>query len=582
MASRFLRSRPTTTWAASTAYSLGDRRLSTGTVPALGIHFEVTTAGTSGGTEPTWNTTVGGTTSDGSVTWTTRGSAAVWVLSTAYVVGDRVVATTSAIASRRALVFECTTAGTSGGTEPSWSTTVGGTQTDNTVTWTVRDVTSWDNATINFFRIGDSDSNNLLAGDQIFVGDEHTEAGTVATVFDAPATTITNPLLLVCVNDTGDPASPTTLATTAVIGSANGISIDIRGIAIYIYGITFSVGNGGASAANLALGAATARSHIELENCALRLNNTSTTSLIRVGASSGSAPARIRLRNTTVQFGSVSQAIGGGCALFLWEDTPSAIVGATLPTSLFRPTSGSGGQVIMRGIDISAIGSGESLVVTSAAASTQRAMDFLLQNCKIDSALDIIDVTAEALTLGDYTVTLVSTSDTDATINFYRETAIATIQEETTLVRSGGASDGTTTYAWKVVTTAVGSRQISEALPTIATWNQDVGSPVTATVEILHDSATALTDSEVWLEVEYLGTSGSTRSTIDTDEGPILAAGTAQTSSSVTWTTTGMTNPNKQKLEVTFTPQEPGPIRAVVRVAKDSYTLYVDPLITLT
>jgi hypothetical protein len=34
-------------------------------------HFKCTTAGTSGGSEPSWNTTIGGTTSDGSVTWTT-------------------------------------------------------------------------------------------------------------------------------------------------------------------------------------------------------------------------------------------------------------------------------------------------------------------------------------------------------------------------------------------------------------------------------------------------------------------------------------------------------------------------------
>lgn len=58
-----------TAWQASTAYSLK------GSVRATSdnnLYFEVTTSGTSGGTEPTWDTTVGNTTADGTVVWTTR------------------------------------------------------------------------------------------------------------------------------------------------------------------------------------------------------------------------------------------------------------------------------------------------------------------------------------------------------------------------------------------------------------------------------------------------------------------------------------------------------------------------------
>jgi len=57
-----------------------------------------------------------------------------WVAATAYTVGDVVKASTYNSHS-----YKCTTAGTSGGTEPTWGTTNGGTTSDNTATWTCFD-----------------------------------------------------------------------------------------------------------------------------------------------------------------------------------------------------------------------------------------------------------------------------------------------------------------------------------------------------------------------------------------------------------------------------------------------------------
>ena len=56
-----------------------------------------------------------------------------WAATTAYVVGDIRRATPLQASG---LVFRCTTAGTSGSTEPVWATDIGSTITDGTVTWT--------------------------------------------------------------------------------------------------------------------------------------------------------------------------------------------------------------------------------------------------------------------------------------------------------------------------------------------------------------------------------------------------------------------------------------------------------------
>ena len=56
-----------------------------------------------------------------------------WAASTAFAVGDIRRATT---VQASGLWFRCTTAGTSGSSEPSWATDVGNTTNDNTVVWT--------------------------------------------------------------------------------------------------------------------------------------------------------------------------------------------------------------------------------------------------------------------------------------------------------------------------------------------------------------------------------------------------------------------------------------------------------------
>lgn len=101
-----------------------------------GYCYVASTTGTAGGTEPTWNTTPGGSTTDGSITWTTSSPGSVatfgaWHASMNSLAGNTWVVPTSANGYR----YLAATTGTAGGTEPIWSTTVGESKVDCGITW---------------------------------------------------------------------------------------------------------------------------------------------------------------------------------------------------------------------------------------------------------------------------------------------------------------------------------------------------------------------------------------------------------------------------------------------------------------
>ena len=89
----------------------------------------IKTGGVSGATTPVWSGVIGATTQDGAVVWENEGPPSQWAASAAYVKHTCIIDTNNNIQ----LV---TTAGTSGSTTPSWSTTLAGTTTDSGVTWT--------------------------------------------------------------------------------------------------------------------------------------------------------------------------------------------------------------------------------------------------------------------------------------------------------------------------------------------------------------------------------------------------------------------------------------------------------------
>jgi hypothetical protein len=400
------------------------------------------------------------------------------------------------------------------------------------------------------------------AGERVWVSQAHAETQASAMTLTS-AGTAASPVEILCGNDAAEP--PTALATTATISTTGNSGITINGFA-YHYGIAFNCGSG-ANSPILSLCNTAGNGQI-FDTCTLAILATGTGSYIIVNG----ANAIWTLVDSKLVFGNVSQVIyavnGGGMLTMIGGNIAATGSVPTTPFKSFYP-----GHIRLRGVDLSAFGAGKSLVLMETSAMLCR-----FEQCKLGASV--------ALTTGAAAGAEVFLSNSDSADTQYRMQLHAPfagdIYSETTVVRTGGASDGTTPLSHKMVSSANAKFVRPLYGPELVIYNAVVGSAKTATVEIVHDSLTALTDAEVWLEVEYLGTSGFPLSLFLTDRAAdILATPADQTASSIAWTTTGLTNPNKQKLAVTFTPQEVGIIRCRVALAKASYTVYVDPLIVV-
>jgi hypothetical protein len=407
------------------------------------------------------------------------------------------------------------------------------------------------------------------AGDTIFVSEDHSETTALDLTFTSPGSAAA-PCRVICVDHTGSvPPVSADRRSTAAISTSAGNDINFAGGNIIYEGIIFSAGSSSSTARIFA--STIADQSVKFKNCALRIGTTSSSGNIVLGNSS-SGGSLIVLDNTTVQFGSTAQTISCTASL-LWMNTPSAITGATIPTILFTSVSGNrSAKFDIRGVDLSAAGSGKTLFDLNLAGVIEIAASMI--DCKIDSA---VTLTTRPPARGSGGLDYRRCDSGGTNYKHGKVRFEGTLTEETTIVRTGGASDGTTTISWKIVTTANSNEFYPfESLP-ILVWNDTVGSSVTATVECR--AAAIPNDDELWLEVEYLGASGSPLgSFVNDSKADILATAAAQTSSSETWG--GSTA--SFKLNVTFTPQQKGWVIVRIKAAKASSTFYVDPKVTLS
>lgn len=412
------------------------------------------------------------------------------------------------------------------------------------------------------------------AGDTIYVSHVHAEE-TSATVTLAFAGTIANPTRIICVNDGASP--PTTLATTGEIATNAGnqpINL-IAGAGMAFYGMNFlpSKNAGIGVAINIATGVSPAAS-VSLEDCTLRLpDNSSTQIMLGSDGSSNQVRSRFDWKNVDVAIPAPGGRIRPNLE-FNWRGGSILSGTASLTNLLIVGSQGRSLPVLIEGVDLSNLGPASNLVSTTSSGK------IVFRNCKLPSSWTGNPINRSSAGVG-LRVELFNCDSADTNYRIWVQDYPGQIMSETTVVRTGGASDGTTPISWRMVTNADVSSVENLNSPEAVIWNEVVGSPITVTVEIITDGVT-LTDAECWLSMQFLGTSTSSQSTFTSDQSGWLSAPVNQTTSAVAWTTTGLASPVKQKLSVTFTPQEKGFLHAIVRLAKPSTTVYVCPKIEVT
>lgn len=420
------------------------------------------------------------------------------------------------------------------------------------------------------------------AGDTFYVADDHAETAASAKTLTSPGTAA-SPCNVICVRRSGGSVPPVSadLRTTGSITTTGTNSINFGAQYTYWYGVIINSSSGvGASSLNILSSVSSNAWWMKFEACQLNLLNTNASSRIIVGNTSGvAANGLLELENTTLRFGAAGQAVNARQNL-IWRGTASAIsASGSTPTILFQPVSGVApvASVYCLGVDLSLMGSGSSLVDIGPSVSGK----YLFVDCKLGSSVSFTtgSVTGQA----GIVVTGVNCDSADTNYRYFRQTYQGTITHETTIVRTDGASDGTTTFSRKMVSTANTKFYSPLESDWVYFWNETTGSSVTLTIPVVTDNVT-LTDAEAWIEVEYLGTSGFPLGSFASDRAAdILATAANQTTDgSSTWTTTGLGTPVKQVLSKAVTPQEKGVVRARVCLAKASTTLYFDPVVQVT
>jgi hypothetical protein len=156
----------------------------------------------------------------------------------------------------------------------------------------------------------------------------------------------------------------------------------------------------------------------------------------------------------------------------------------------------------------------------------------LVKDCKLNASMTIVQPAVPG-----FVCQIVRSDSSGTAYKSARYVYEGTETTETSITRVGGASDPTgQAQSRKIVTTANSQWLRPFKAEPYAIWNPTTAANVTVTVCGTVNAGALPNNDDIWLEVEYLGSSASPLGTIvTTTKSNVLAANTAVASDSSTW-----------------------------------------------
>lgn len=451
--------------------------------------------------------------------------------------------------------FRCTTAGTTGGAEPSWNLGLNATTNDNGVVWTectgqeaYQAAGNWTAPAANLQVIigssGRAPSTWTAAPDNVFIASDHTETWSTNLTWNQ-----INQVTCVTVAGSSLPPAAASIATGAAVNTTGTGSITL-GRSGAFYGVNFTIGNGGSSA-NLTVGGVSTSGTVVIEAGTITYGSTNSGTRIYIGSTNASVVSSISslvLINSVLAFGHASQGIAFNTvgSTFEWYNTPSNALQGTIPNNLITYTyNRDNPNVVIRNVDLSAL---TGNILQTSGGSNALLGNVVVTGCKLNATTQL----AGNLRVMSPAMNLVMTNSDNASANSIARAAYgavgsstAGIQASTSIYRDGGATAGSgVPYSWYVTGSATGTGgsptyQGHPITPPIRLWNTALGVAKTITINGIANKAALPTNLICFLEVQYLASSGATQVTsLSGGPGPIYpAVGTNVTANSETWGT---------------------------------------------